>query len=83
MTIQKLKQKLEEILTQIPSSEKLVLLFDSIDQLQVEHYDCSKWLPVEYPQNVKCILSTIPVISKDQGSSKSEKVRLSPCSYRV
>ncbi|CAF2935590.1 unnamed protein product [Rotaria sp. Silwood2] len=62
MTIQNLKRILEHILGQIPENEQLILLFDSIDQLQVEYYDCSKWLPMNYPKNIKCIISTIPVI---------------------
>jgi hypothetical protein len=49
--------------TQIPPDEQLILLFDSIDQLQVEDFDFPKWLPLEYSTNIKCILSTIPIIS--------------------
>lgn len=63
-TIEQLKEILQKILYQIPNNERLILLFDSIDQLQVEYYDCSKWLPVEYPDNVRCILSTMPVITE-------------------
>ncbi|CAF4702324.1 unnamed protein product, partial [Rotaria socialis] len=59
-TLQDIKADLEKILEQIPTKEKLILLFDSIDQLRVEDYDCSMWLPVNYPNNVKCIVSTIP-----------------------
>ena len=63
-TTEQLRDILQKILQQIPESERLILLFDSIDQLQLEYYDCSKWLPVEYPDNVRCILSTIPVITE-------------------
>ena len=59
-----MKEILQTILYQIPKNERLILLFDSIDQLQIEYFDCSKWLPVEYPDNVRCILSTIPVITE-------------------
>jgi hypothetical protein len=65
-TIQDIRRELENILKQIPKDKKLVLLFDSIDQLQAENYDCSKWLPVEYPANIKCIISTIPAITVEQ-----------------
>ncbi|CAF4038756.1 unnamed protein product [Rotaria magnacalcarata] len=82
-TIQGLKQKFEQILIQIPTTEKLVILFDSVDQLQVEYYDCSKWLPVDYPQNVKCILSTIPVIPKENANLNSGKVRILPFFYQT
>jgi hypothetical protein len=34
-------------------------LLDSIDQLHSDAYDC-KWLPLEFPANVKCIVSTLP-----------------------
>lgn len=64
ITIEQLKEIFQTILYQIPSTERLILLFDSIDQLQVEYFNCSKWLPVEYPENVRCILSTIPVITE-------------------
>ncbi|CAF1637789.1 unnamed protein product, partial [Didymodactylos carnosus] len=57
-----LKYQLEQLLTLIPKSEQLVLLLDSVDQLDVEQYDCTKWLPAIYPSNVKCVLSTIPTI---------------------
>ncbi|CAF0944155.1 unnamed protein product [Didymodactylos carnosus] len=70
-----LKKKLERLLTLIPTSERLILLFDSIDQLQVEDYDCSKWLLTKYPQNIKCILSTIPTIS--------DKKRDPPATYEI
>ena len=69
-TIQNLKKIFEYILSQIPKHEKLILLFDSIDQLQVEYYDCSKWLPMNYPTNVKCILSTIPVLTENKNEYK-------------
>ena len=43
----------------IPADEYLVLILDSIDQLESDAYDCV-WLPATYPRNVKCILSTLP-----------------------
>ena len=67
MAIEKLKEQLEYILTQIPLNEQLILIFDSIDQLQAENYDCSRWLPRNYPLNIKCILSTIPAITEHKG----------------
>jgi hypothetical protein len=71
-TIKELKQILQNLFTQIPSNEQLILLFDSIDQLQVEDYNCEKWLPINYPPNIKCILSTIPVITEGIGEQKVE-----------
>jgi hypothetical protein len=56
------KEIFENILLRIPKEENLVLLLDSIDQLQtVDLIDLSKWLPGEFlfPSNVKCIFSTI------------------------
>ena len=53
---------LENILLRIPKDEQLVLLLDSIDQLQVNDLtDLSKWLPMNFDNlsNVKCIYSTI------------------------
>ena len=72
MTIEKLKEQLEYIFTQIPPNEQLILIFDSIDQLQAENYDCSRWLPTNYPLNIKCILSTIPAITERK--SLTEKI---------
>ncbi|CAF1169493.1 unnamed protein product [Rotaria sordida] len=73
--IEELKKTFEQILTRIPTDETLILLFDSIDQLQIENYDCSKWLPISYPQNIKCILSTIPMIS-DERKDPPEKYEI-------
>ncbi|CAF4735526.1 unnamed protein product, partial [Rotaria sp. Silwood2] len=64
-TTEELKTILQNLFMQIPISEQLILLFDSIDQLQVEDYNCEKWLPANYPPNIKCIVSTIPVITED------------------
>ena len=53
---------LENILSRIPKDEQLVLLLDSIDQLQVNDLsDLLKWLPKCFHNlsNVKCIYSTI------------------------
>ncbi|CAF1143580.1 unnamed protein product, partial [Didymodactylos carnosus] len=58
---QQLKEQLERVAELIPLDKQLVLLFDSIDQLQITDCDC-KWLPLSFPSNVKCILSTIPKI---------------------
>ncbi|CAF3802489.1 unnamed protein product [Rotaria sordida] len=71
-TIEELKKILQNLFTQIPNNEQLILLFDSIDQLQVEDYNCEKWLPINYPPNIKCILSTIPVITEGNGEQKIE-----------
>lgn len=65
-SLEQLKQSFQTIMYRIPYNEQLILLFDSIDQLQVEYYDCSKWLPTHYPPNVKCIVSTIPVITENK-----------------
>ncbi|CAF1355188.1 unnamed protein product [Rotaria magnacalcarata] len=48
-----------KILPCIPSDEYLIIILDSIDQLEPDAYDCS-WLPAIYPHNVKCIVSAIP-----------------------
>jgi hypothetical protein len=58
------KENLENILKYIPKDEHILLLFDSIDQLQiVDLRNLSKWLPEKFPlSNVKCIISTIPEI---------------------
>ena len=59
-TVQQLRDQLElNLLSQIPDNECLLLLLDSIDQLHPDAYDC-KWLPLEFPSNVKCIVSTLP-----------------------
>lgn len=71
MTIEKLKEQLEYIFTRIPLNEQLILIFDSIDQLQAENYDCSRWLPTNYPLNIKCILSTIPVITERRSRTET------------
>ncbi|CAF3842914.1 unnamed protein product [Rotaria sordida] len=76
MIVQELKQLLEQIFTKIPTNERLVLLFDSIDQLQTENYDCSMWLPVNYPQNIKCILSTIPVIVETHTTHNKKEYKI-------
>ena len=55
-----LRDQLESrLLSQIPDDDYLLILLDSIDQLQADAYDC-KWLIRELPSNVKCILSTLP-----------------------
>ncbi|CAF4754750.1 unnamed protein product [Rotaria sp. Silwood1] len=71
-TIQELKQILQNLFMQIPIIEQLILLFDSIDQLRVEDYNCEKWLPIHYPPNIKCILSTMPMITEGNGEQKVE-----------
>jgi len=59
-----IKENLENILMNIPKDEHLILLFDSIDQLEiVDLKKLSIWLPTKFPSsNVKCIISTIPEI---------------------
>jgi hypothetical protein len=76
LTIEKLKEQLEYIFTQIPTNEQLILLFDSIDQLQVENYDCSKWLPANYPSNIKYILSTIPLITERKSHTETIEYKI-------
>ena len=59
-TVGQLQDQLESrLLSQIPDDEYLLILLDSIDQLQSDAYDC-KWVTREFPPNVKCILSTLP-----------------------
>ncbi|CAF4093250.1 unnamed protein product, partial [Adineta steineri] len=54
-----LRYQLEkDIFPKIPPHEYVVILFDSIDQLSTDAYDC-KWLPINYPKNIKCIISTL------------------------
>ncbi|CAF4406809.1 unnamed protein product, partial [Adineta steineri] len=62
------KEILENILLQIPKDEYLILLLDSIDQLQlVDLKNLSKWLPKSFlSSNIKCIFSTIPEIEIDR-----------------
>jgi hypothetical protein len=58
--VNQLRDQLEfKLLSQIPDNEYLLILLDSIDQLQSDAYDC-KWLPLQFPSNVKCIISTLP-----------------------
>jgi hypothetical protein len=59
------KENLENILmNNIPKNEQLILLLDSIDQLEINDLKTlSKWLPTKFPSsNVKYIISTIPEI---------------------
>ncbi|CAF4750594.1 unnamed protein product [Rotaria sp. Silwood1] len=59
-TVNQLRDQLElNLLSQIRDNEYLLILLDSIDQLHSDAYDC-KWLPIEFPFNVKCIVSTLP-----------------------
>ncbi len=59
-TANQLRDQLElNLLSQIPDNEYLLILLDSIDQLHTDAYDC-KWLPIQFPFNVKCIISTLP-----------------------
>ena len=59
-TVNQLRDQLElNIFPQIPDNEYLLILLDSIDQLQTDAYNC-KWLPLQFPFNVKCIVSTLP-----------------------
>ncbi|UJR34569.1 hypothetical protein I4U23_027345 [Adineta vaga] len=52
--VSQLRYQLErDLFEKIPSNEYLVILFDSIDQLSSsDAYDC-KWLPINYPKNIK------------------------------
>lgn len=59
-TVNQLRDQLEtSLLPQIPDNEYLLILLDSIDQLHTDAYDC-KWLPTDFPRNIKCIVSTLP-----------------------
>jgi hypothetical protein len=62
------KENLEKILMNIPINERLILLLDSIDQLEINDLkNLSKWLPIKFPlSNVKCIFSTIPDIEYER-----------------
>ncbi|UJR18077.1 hypothetical protein I4U23_004977 [Adineta vaga] len=58
--ISQLRHQLETVLLpNIPSNEYLLILLDSIDQLETDSYDCH-WLSTRFPTNVKCIVSTLP-----------------------
>ena len=58
--VQQLRHQLEhDLLAHIPDGESLIILLDSIDQLETDAYDC-QWLPGSFPTNVKCIVSTLP-----------------------
>ena len=66
------KKIFENILSHIPKDEQLVLLLDSLDQLQKDDLiDLSKWLP-ENLSNVKCIYSTIADIEIGMERTKIE-----------
>lgn len=64
LNIDNVKENLENILMNIPKNEQLILLLDSLDQLEINDLkNLSKWLPTKFPSsNVKYILSTIPDI---------------------
>lgn len=58
--IQQLRHQLaNDLLIRIPRDEYLIIILDSIDQLETDAYGC-QWLPISFPHNVKCILSTLP-----------------------
>lgn len=58
--VQQLRHQLEtNLFMKIPQDEYLVIILDSIDQLDTDAYDC-QWLPTVFPANIKCILSTLP-----------------------
>jgi len=63
-----LKQCFENVLMMIPANEILILLFDSLDQLEVTTLkDLSCWLPEKFPSaNIKCIYSTIAEVEIEQ-----------------
>ena len=55
-----LRYQLErDLFPKIPVDEYLLLIFDSIDQLSKDAYNC-EWLPKIFPKNIKCIVSTLP-----------------------
>lgn len=57
---QQLRHQLEnDLLVRIPRGEYLIILLDSLDQLETDAYDC-QWLPGLFPHNVKCVVSTLP-----------------------
>ncbi|CAF1262624.1 unnamed protein product [Rotaria magnacalcarata] len=62
------KECLENIFIHIPKTEILVVLLDSIDQLQITDLkNLSIWLPTKFPsRNFKFIISTIPDIEIDR-----------------
>lgn len=68
LNIENVKETLESILIRIPRTEQLVILLDSIDQLQISDLEnLSTWLPTKFPsKNVKYILSTVPEIEIDR-----------------
>ncbi|CAF1481716.1 unnamed protein product [Rotaria sp. Silwood1] len=58
--ILQLRYQLEtNLFLKIPKNEYLIILLDSIDQLETDAYDC-EWLPIFFSKNVKCIVSTLP-----------------------
>ena len=63
-SFENVKDTLESLLRKVPPTEHLILLLDSIDQLQLADLrNLSIWLPCNCSSsNVKCVLSTIPEI---------------------
>ncbi|CAF4737356.1 unnamed protein product, partial [Rotaria sp. Silwood1] len=58
--ILQLRYQLEtNLFLKIPENEYLLIVIDSIDQLESDAYDC-QWLPKLFPKNIKCIVSTLP-----------------------
>ena len=68
VTFTVVKDDLEKILMNIPKNEQLVLLLDSLDQLEINDVkNLSRWLPSRFPSsNIKCIYSTISEIEIDR-----------------
>jgi len=68
LNIDNVKENLEKILMNIPKNEQLILLLDSIDQLEINDLkNLTKWLPTKFPSsNIKCIFSTIPDIEYER-----------------
>ncbi|UJR24207.1 hypothetical protein I4U23_027173 [Adineta vaga] len=55
-----LRHQLEtNLFLKIPKNEYLIILLDSLDQLEIDAYDC-QWLIKSFPKNIKCIISTLP-----------------------
>ncbi|CAF3704500.1 unnamed protein product [Rotaria sp. Silwood1] len=67
-TLTELRDILQHTFSLIPSDQQLIILLDSLDQLQItDLQNLSIWLPRIYPSaNVKCILSTIPEIEYER-----------------
>ncbi|CAF3962489.1 unnamed protein product [Rotaria sp. Silwood2] len=69
--ILQLRYQLEtNLFLKIPENEYLLIVIDSIDQLETDAYEC-QWLPKFFPKNIKCIVSTLPIHGGILSSLKS------------